>query len=172
MVTLMLESDTATRSFPGETPDPTNLVLNSLFVGIMRTTMKRAEAFAGTLDLTPARVAVVSILHRTPERRLTVGEIAAGLHVSSTNISRRLDGLEADGWVRREPNPADARSVYVTLTEEGLQRANEAMPAIYRRMNVVWSCFSAKEKSDLIDYLGRFLEHVQTAPELGVHASV
>lgn len=159
-------SDRALPDAPA-TPDAATLELNSVLVGILRATNKRGEAFSAAYELTPARVAVISILQRNPDRRLTVGEIAIGLHVSSTNISRRLDGLQEDGWIRREPNPADARSIYVALTEDGMRRANEIMPAIYQRLNTVWSCFSPEEKANLAHYLNRFLEHLQTSPALG-----
>jgi DNA-binding MarR family transcriptional regulator len=157
-----------TQAAPAEvaTPDATTLELNSVFVAIMRATTKRGEAFSASFDLTPARVAVISILHRNPGRPLTVGEIATGLHVSSTNISRRLDGLQKDGWIRREPNPADARSIYVRLTDEGRRQADDVMPAIYRRLNVVWSCFDDGDKREVLAYLNRFLEHLHSSPSL------
>jgi DNA-binding MarR family transcriptional regulator len=147
-------------------PDATTLELNSVFVAIMRATSRRGEAFTASFDLTPARVAVISILHRNPDRPLTVGEIAAGLHVSSTNISRRLDGLQKDGWIRRDPNPADARSIFVRLTDDGRRQAGEIMPAIYNRLNIVWSCFDEKDKSQVLAYLNRFLDHLHSSPSL------
>jgi DNA-binding MarR family transcriptional regulator len=143
----------------------TVLELNSVFVGIMRLTTRRGETFAAGFSLTPARIAVISILHRNPGP-MTVGEIAAGLHVSSTNISRRLEGLRRSGWVRREPNPEDGRSVRVSLTEYGAQRADEILPAIYHRLNTVWSCFDEDEKAQMIRYLGRWLDHLQSSPSL------
>ena len=132
----------------------------------MRATTKRGEAFTAGFSLTPARVAVISILHRNGGRPLTVGEIAAGLHVSSTNISRRLEGLQKSGWVRREPNPEDGRSIRVSLTDNGRRQADEIMPAIYRRLNTVWSCFNEDERARLLGYLNRFLEHIQSSQSL------
>jgi MarR family 2-MHQ and catechol resistance regulon transcriptional repressor len=149
------------------TPDDVTLELNSVFVGIMRATTKGGEAFTAGFALTPARVAVISILHRHPDRPLTVGEIATGLHVSSTNISRRLDGLERAGWVQRERNPEDGRSIYVSLTDHGRRQAEAIMPVIYRRLDEVWSVFNPEEKRSLLGYLDRFLEHIQSSPNLG-----
>ncbi len=146
--------------------DDLTLELNSVFVGITRATTKSGEAYTSTFDLTPARVAVISALYRHPDMRLTVGEIATMLHVSSTNISRRLDGLERDGWVQRDRNPDDGRSIYISLTPQGLHRAEQVMPALYRRVSHVWSVYSEDEKRLLLDYLSRFLTHVQTSPLL------
>jgi DNA-binding MarR family transcriptional regulator len=156
------------RRFPGSltgtTSVPTDeltLELNSNFFAAVRATSKSSEAFMSGFDLTPARVAVISVLHRQPDKRLTVGEIAAGLHVSSTNISRRLDGLEKSEWVQRDRNPDDGRSIYISLTPVGIERAEAVLPRIYRRLNEVWSCFDDDEKEQLAGLMGRFLEHIQ-----------
>jgi DNA-binding MarR family transcriptional regulator len=146
--------------------DDLTLELNSVFVAIMRATTKGGEAFTSGFDLTPARVAVISTLYRQPAMRLTVGEIAARLHVSSTNVSRRLDGLERDGWVQRDRNPDDGRSIYISLTQYGRQQAGQIMPAIYRRVQDVWACYTPEEKKALLGSLSRFLEHVLTSPAL------
>ena len=42
------------------------------------------------------------------------------------------------------------------------------MPAIYRRMNTVWSCFTPEEKTQMQAYLSRFLDHVLTSPALSL----
>ncbi|HEX5141445.1 MAG TPA: MarR family transcriptional regulator [Dehalococcoidia bacterium] len=150
---------TGTSSVP---TDETTLDLNSAFFAAVRATSKSSESYMAGLNLTSARVAVISILHRQPDKRLTVGEIAMGLHVSSTNISRRLDGLEKAGWVQRERNPEDGRSIYISLTPVGTEKAEAILPAIYRRLNDIWSCFDSNEKEELTGLLNRFLEHLHT----------
>ena len=146
---------------PSVPTDDVTIELNSNFFAAVRATSKSSEAFMSAFDLTPARVAVISVLHRQPDKRLTVGEIAGLLHVSSTNISRRLDGLEKAGWVQRDRNPDDGRSIYISLTPVGIEKAEAILPRMYRRMNEVWGCFSADEKGQLADLMGRFLEHIQ-----------
>lgn len=46
-------------------------------------------------------------------------EIAASLFRDAPNVSRILSGLEAQGLVRREPDPVDRRKVRVRITSEG-----------------------------------------------------
>ena len=147
---------------PSVPTDEVTLELNSNFFAAVRATSKSSEAFMSEFDLTSARVAVISVLHRQPDKRLTVGEIAAGLHVSSTNISRRLDGLEKAGWVQRDRNPDDGRSIYISLTPMGIEKAEAILPRIYRRLNQVWGCFTPEEKDQLAGLMGRFLEHIQS----------
>ena len=65
-------------------------------------------------------------LHRAPERRLRVNEIAREVVLSPTAMSRFVDRAEKAGFVRREPDPADRRALQVALTDEGV--------ALLRRM--------------------------------------
>jgi DNA-binding MarR family transcriptional regulator len=53
---------------------------------------------------------------------LTPGQLAAGSGLSSGGVTVALDRLAAAGYVRREPNPADRRSLLVTILPRRLQR--------------------------------------------------
>jgi MarR family multiple antibiotic resistance transcriptional regulator len=62
--------------------------------------------------------------HRNPGSRVadTAAYFAAGVGA----ISKGIDRLERNGWVRRHPNPSDGRSSLVSLTPSGLQLVEEA----------------------------------------------
>ncbi|GAA2132614.1 hypothetical protein GCM10009760_07760 [Kitasatospora kazusensis] len=49
----------------------------------------------------------------------SAAELAAEVGLDRSGVSRRASRLEAGGLVRRGPDPADGRSVLLTLTEEG-----------------------------------------------------
>src|SRR5947209_5752080 len=61
-------------------------------------------------------------------RRLTMSELADRVVLSRTRVSRVVDELAQAGLLRRETNPADARSAYAVLTAEGLARFRQAAP--------------------------------------------
>jgi DNA-binding MarR family transcriptional regulator len=71
-------------------------------------------AMAG--EMHPFDFAVYSLLLKTP---LTPGRIADELSVSPSTLSGVLARLEEQGHARRIPNPDDARSRIVELTEDG-----------------------------------------------------
>ena len=52
----------------------------------------------------------------------TPGQLAAGSGLSSGGVTVALDRLAAAGYLRREPNPADRRSLLVTIMPRRLQR--------------------------------------------------
>lgn len=58
-------------------------------------------------------------LRQSPEGRATPGELAARLDLSTGAMTNRLDRLEAAGFVVRERDPNDRRSVLVSMTDTG-----------------------------------------------------
>jgi MarR family transcriptional regulator, organic hydroperoxide resistance regulator len=52
----------------------------------------------------------------------TPSRLAAATGLSSGGVTVALDRLEKAGYVRREPNPADRRSLFVTLVPASLGR--------------------------------------------------
>lgn len=58
---------------------------------------------------------------------LTAGQLTAQTMVTSGAITNRLDRLVAKGYVTREVDPANRRSVRVGLTDEGREVVNAAL---------------------------------------------
>jgi DNA-binding MarR family transcriptional regulator len=57
-----------------------------------------------------------------------VQELADGLHLSQSALSRVIARLERDGLVMRGMCPDDRRGIYVHLTEAGRSKYNGALP--------------------------------------------
>lgn len=86
--------------------------------------LRRAREQDRATQISPARLSALSVaVFRGP---LTLGELAAAEQVRSATMSGIVNGLEADGLVRRRPHAADGRAVQVEATAAGrrlLQRA-------------------------------------------------
>jgi DNA-binding MarR family transcriptional regulator len=65
-------------------------------------------------------------LSRAPERRLKRVELAQGVLLTPSGITRLLDGLEAAGWVEKAACAADARVTYAVLTDAGEEKLRAA----------------------------------------------
>ena len=59
----------------------------------------------------------MSVIDRLPDCR--VYDIATELSITTGGTSKLVDRIEASGYCRRLPNPADRRSSLLELTEEG-----------------------------------------------------
>lgn len=63
------------------------------------------------------------LIRAEPDHRLSAGQLMAQLQLTSGAITNRVTRLEREGWVSRDFAPNDRRSVLVTLTPAGAERA-------------------------------------------------
>lgn len=84
----------------------------------------RAQSFRDddTPALPPTQAAVLRMLHEAPEG-LRASQMAQRLGVSAASLSDSLKALEAREWLRRQPDPADARATRVSLARAGRRAA-------------------------------------------------
>lgn len=65
-------------------------------------------------------------LSEAPDRRLYMKDLAEALVYSASGLTRLVDGLERDGYARRETDPANRRATLVILTDDGLAALERA----------------------------------------------
>lgn len=98
--------------------------------------VRREDPAAG---LSAARLSALSVLVFGGAR--TLGELAAAEHVRPATMSRIVQALERDGYVRRESDPKDARVARLRATAKGervmwrgRQRRVESLAALLGRL--------------------------------------
>ena len=62
---------------------------------------------------------------------VTISEISQSLRVTSPTVTQLINSLEASGLVKRSIDPADRRSIRVTLTAEGEKIVKEASTFLF-----------------------------------------
>jgi DNA-binding MarR family transcriptional regulator len=70
---------------------------------------------------------VLLSLRRSEGYCKSAGALVKEAQVTSGAITNRVAQLEQRGWVRRDFDPSDRRQVLVSLTDEGLRRANQLL---------------------------------------------
>src|SRR5271169_317936 len=108
--------------------------LNVAPLEVVQRVARLATYFAAEIEpvftrsgLTGSDFAVLANLRRSgAPYQLTQRDLMASLRLTSGTVSVRIDHLSDRGWVRREPDPGDGRSVLVTLTDAG----NELFDAV------------------------------------------
>jgi DNA-binding MarR family transcriptional regulator len=81
--------------------------------------------------------------------------LAQAIDHDKTRIITLLDGLEADGLITREPDPADRRARIVTLTAAGRKRLRAAQSDIRAMESGLLEELSVRQQRDLRSILKR-----------------
>jgi DNA-binding MarR family transcriptional regulator len=102
---------------------------------------RRIRAEKASDELSDGQFSVLALLFR--EGPHTVGQLAAAERVTPPSMNRRVNSLEAGGFVVREGAPDDGRKVVVRLTEAGSSFVTET-----RRRRQQWLGTRTRELSD------------------------
>jgi DNA-binding MarR family transcriptional regulator len=81
----------------------------------------RIEKALGEVQLSVAKFGVLGHLVDAG-KAIPLSELAARVNCVRSNVTQMVDRLEADGLVRRTPDPGDRRVILAELTEEGRKR--------------------------------------------------
>jgi DNA-binding MarR family transcriptional regulator len=77
-------------------------------------------------DISFAEYDALLTIARSPDRRIRMGQLAEGVLLSKSGVTRLIDRLVGDGLVERSACLADARGAEAVLTERGLSRLRAA----------------------------------------------
>lgn len=92
--------------------------LNELVHALLHALRRDAGEHFGPTGTTPGQQRLLRALQRAGAPR-RLGELAQALDVAPRSITAKVDQAEADGQVRRVPDPADRRATLVELTPMG-----------------------------------------------------
>jgi DNA-binding MarR family transcriptional regulator len=131
--------------------------LGALIAGARAVTAEAAVAFAaGHAALRPAAFHVARWLKAFGPAR--AGDIAAGVVMDKSAVSRLLGDLESAGFVERRPAADDARAVTVALSARGSQQLDRALDRKGAQLQTRLSRFSRAELDTLLILLRRLNE--------------
>ncbi len=95
-------------------------------------------------------------LARAPDSRMRRVDLANGLLLTASGVTRLLDGLERDGLVAREECSSDRRVTYAILTEAGRAKLREASRSHTRQIGeLVGGSYDEDELAQLVALLDR-----------------
>lgn len=107
-------------------------------------------------DLTMIEFEAMVRLGRSPDRRMSMSDIAGQMVLTSGGVTRLVDRLANDGYVERVSCPSDRRVQWARLTDEGVSRINEALGTHLNDLDTYFfSAMSAEELSKVVPVLDR-----------------
>ncbi|HUA49453.1 MAG TPA: MarR family transcriptional regulator [Solirubrobacteraceae bacterium] len=132
------------------TADPTSDRLTNLVgawsLGVADLVTSAAAAAAGRGGQAPAALVA---LHEFADGS-TIDHLRRVLGISHSAAVRLIDGLDADGLVRRAVNADDRRSVALTLTPRGRRTAQRVLNARHEAVHSTLEGLSEQEQRSLI----------------------
>lgn len=86
---------------------------------------------------------------------VTPGALAASTGLTTGGVTVMLDRLEKAGYVKREPNPNDRRSVLVRVNAKKLKKLNEFYAGITAEVEEVYSEIPEAELQAVVRFYSR-----------------
>jgi len=105
-------------------------------------------------SLEPWEFDVLTALRRagTPYQ-LSPGQLLTQTLVTSGTMTNRIDRLAKKGLVERLPDPSDRRGVLVRLTDDGKDRADQALAGLLDQERAILAELSSSQRGDLASLL-------------------
>jgi DNA-binding MarR family transcriptional regulator len=103
---------------------------------------------------------VLNTLRRVAHQRGSKpGDLARSSLITTGAMTSRLDRLEAAGFVRRTPDPADRRGVLVRLTPSGTKVARQALQKLIAANQTFLEPLSAQQQDSIASAFKQLLLH-------------
>ena len=97
---------------------------------VQQLVLARVDDALGPHGLTFARFELLMLLDFSRNGELPLSRIGRRLQVHPASVTNAVDRLEADGLVRRRPNPADGRGTLAAITPAGRRLVRRAAASL------------------------------------------
>ncbi|TDQ52283.1 MarR family winged helix-turn-helix transcriptional regulator [Actinorugispora endophytica] len=105
---------------------------------------------------------ILVALRECPEGRMSAGELRCELRWEKSRLSHQLRRMQERGLVRRETNPADARSAVVRLLDKGRCAIEKATPHHTARLRAdLFDLLTEEQIDTLADISETVLAHLE-----------
>jgi DNA-binding MarR family transcriptional regulator len=124
--------------------------------------LRRLRIEDDVLGVSPPRLSALSVV--VSAGPLAIGALAAAEGVAAPTMTRLVDGLERDGFVRRRRDPADARGVLVEASPAGRRVLTKDRT---RRVETLAASLAGLSPDELaaIGRAAELIERVSRAPD-------
>jgi DNA-binding MarR family transcriptional regulator len=111
-------------------------------------------------ELDRASFDVLATLRRN-DHALTPADLMRSSMITSGAVTQRLDRLAARGLVTRTPSATDGRVVHVSLTEQGRELIDRALPDHVATEHRLLAALNTEERAELATTLRNLLESLE-----------
>ena len=112
-----------------------------------------------THDITTAKMRALAVL--SVSSSVTINELSVFAVTEQSTMSRTLDSLEEQGYIRRQPRPEDMRIRDVSITEEGRVAFERIWPTMYDLFLQMFDGVEEAEYRAFISTLHKVLHNIR-----------
>jgi DNA-binding MarR family transcriptional regulator len=112
------------------------------------------------LSITPEQWILLSRLHESGP--LFQKDLANRSFKDSPTVSRIVDLLVEKGFVTKKSDDSDGRRFLISLTQNGHELVEQAMPHVLASRSIGWKRLSDTEYDQLINILNKIFENYQS----------
>jgi DNA-binding MarR family transcriptional regulator len=124
---------------------------------------RRIWSEMGRAGTTPARARLLGVLQCQGSCKMS--ELGALLSVTPRNVTKLVDGLEAEGLVARKPHPSDRRATLVCLTDRGALVGKESALADHAAAARLYEHLGPSDRQHMARILRKLLGVLGTAAD-------
>jgi MarR family 2-MHQ and catechol resistance regulon transcriptional repressor len=149
-----------TKGIPAAPEDDARITAFGLFVeAFTGLSAKLAEQFAAH-RLAPVEFEVLLRLARSPRGALRMTDLAAQTSMSTSGMTRVIDRLERESFVRRTACESDRRGWFAQITENGRARLADVLPG---HLDLIDKWFTGQLSKHELDALLASLRKIRDA---------
>lgn len=111
------------------------------------------------VDITTAKMRALAVLSITPSA--TINELSVFAVIEQSTMSRTLDSLEEQGYIRRQPRLEDMRVRDVSITEEGRAAFDQMWPVMYDSLLQMFNGIDEDEYRTFLATLQKILRNIR-----------
>ena len=93
------------------------------------------------------------------------GQVSAQMHISTATMTSVLDTLERNGYIVRQPDPADRRRVLVDITPAAQAVLDQVLPAVQQQVTAALSPLDDQTLHTLLQGLAAANDALASAPD-------
>ncbi len=102
-----------------------------------------------------------ALFHITQEPGISLTQLSNRMFCDKSNATRIIKGLEAEGYVNRQPHETDGRSLRLFLTDQGTAICQQVILAHQAYNQDRLNCITDIEQGDLVQGLARLNQRLQ-----------
>jgi DNA-binding MarR family transcriptional regulator len=110
------------------------------------------------LGVTSAQYTMLAALAEQPE--VSGAELARKCRVTPQTTHKMLIAIETEGWIQREKQPTNEKSVFVRLTPSGERVLNKARPARFEVVKSMLRGFSSADVQNFSIFINKCQENL------------